>query len=109
MSADERRKHTRYPSQLRCWLRGPARQVYVRLRDISRGGLGLRAPTTFPRGEVAEVLVEDPRRGVALRARGEVVWTHPDPDHPDHTGTGIRFLEVTEGLELLPAGEASEA
>jgi Tfp pilus assembly protein PilZ len=101
VSADERRKHPRFPSQLHCWLRGPARQVYVRLRDLSLGGVALRAPTTFVRGDQAEVVVEDPHRGINLRARGEVVWTHPDPEHPEHTGTGVRFVQILAGAELL--------
>jgi hypothetical protein len=108
VSADERRKYPRFPSHLRCWLKGQARQAYVRLRDISRGGLGLRAPTTFPRGEVAEVIIENPGRGLKLRGRCEVVWNHPDPDHPEHTGTGLRFVAIEAGAELLPEEEPRE-
>ena len=102
MSDDERRQHPRIGSSLRCWLRGESRTVYAMLRDLSHGGLCLRAPTTFQPGEVAEVLLEDPHHTRRLRARAEVAWSHPDPHNPDHAGTGLRFIEVVEGLELLP-------
>jgi hypothetical protein len=108
VSADERRVYPRFPSRLRCWLSGHARLVHVGLRDLSRGGLGLKAPTTFSAGELAEVIVEDPARRLNLRARCEVVWSHPDKDNPDHTGTGVRFVEILEGPHLLPSADASE-
>jgi hypothetical protein len=102
VSDDDRRQFPRTGSSLRCWLRGGSRTVYATLRDLSHGGLGLRAPTTFQAGELAEVLLEDPHHSHSLRARAEVAWSHPDPQNPDHSGTGVRFLEVVEGLELLP-------
>ena len=89
-------------SSLRCWLRGESRTVYATIRDLSHGGLGLRAPTTFRPGDAAEVLIEDPHHARSLRARAEVAWSHPDPQNPEHSGTGVRFLEVVEGQELLP-------
>jgi hypothetical protein len=100
--SDERRQHQRVGSSLRCWLRGQERTVYASLRDLSPGGLGLKAPTTFQPGDVAEVLLEDPHHSRSLRARVEVAWSHPDPQNPEHAGTGVRFIEVVEGLELLP-------
>jgi len=102
VSGDERRRHPRYGSSLRCWIRGGARTVYATLRDLSHGGLGIRAPTTFQRGDVAEVLLEDPHHSRSMRARAEVAWSHPDPENPEHAGTGVRFVEVVEGDELLP-------
>jgi Tfp pilus assembly protein PilZ len=102
VSADDRRRDTRYPSTLRCWIRGEARTVFVTLRDLSAGGLGIRAPTTFRRGDRAEVLLQDPHHVHTLRASGEIAWSHPDPDHPEHAGTGLRFVEILEGRELLP-------
>ena len=102
MSGDERRRHPRYGSSLRCWIRGEARTVYATIRDLSQGGLGLRAPTTFLRGDVAEVLLEDPHHSRSLRAHAEIAWSHPDPQNPEHSGTGVRFVEVVDGAELLP-------
>jgi c-di-GMP-binding flagellar brake protein YcgR len=102
VSDDERRRFRRVGSSLRCWIRGGSRTVYVTLRDISHGGLGIRAPTTFQRGDAAEVLLEDAHHARSLRARAEVAWSHPDTDNPEHAGTGVRFLEVIEGQELLP-------
>ena len=106
MRPDERRRYRRFPSGLKCWLTCEARLVYVRLRDLSRGGLGLRAPTNFAAGDAAEAIVEDPARQQSLRARCEIVWSHPDEDHPDHTGTGVRFVEILDGTDVLPSAEA---
>jgi hypothetical protein len=102
VTGDERRRFRRVGSGLRCWLRGQSRTVYVRLRDLSHGGIGICAPTTFQRGDAAEVLVEDAHHARSLRAHAEVAWSHPDTDNPGHSGTGVRFLEVIEGRELLP-------
>lgn len=104
MSSDERRRYPRYGSSLRCWIRGESRTVYAVLRDLSHGGLGLRAPTLFRPGDTAEVLLEDAHHSRSLRARAEVAWSHPDPQNPAHSGTGVRFVEVIEGHELLPGG-----
>ena len=72
------------------------------LRDLGHGGIGLSAPTTFRRGDAAEVLLQDPHHVRSLRARVEIAWSHPDPSNPGHAGTGARFLEVLDGHELLP-------
>jgi hypothetical protein len=102
VTGDERRRFRRFGSCLRCWIRGEARTVYVTLRDLSHGGVGIHAPTTFQRGEAAEVLLQDPHHSRTIRARAEVAWSHPDPENPEHAGTGVRFVEVLEGMELLP-------
>jgi hypothetical protein len=100
--ADERRRFRRFGSFLRCWIRGHGRSVCMTVRDVSRGGVGIRAPTTFCRGDTAEVLLEAPHHSRSLRARVEVAWSHPDQENPEHAGTGVRFVEVLEGEELLP-------
>jgi c-di-GMP-binding flagellar brake protein YcgR len=105
VTEDERRRFRRIGSHLRCWIRGESRTVYVTLRDLSPGGAGISAPTTFHRGEAAEVLLQDPHHSRSLRARAEVAWSHPDSENPAHAGTGVRFLEVLEGQELLPGPE----
>jgi Tfp pilus assembly protein PilZ len=96
------RKFERFPTNLRCWLRARGRTVYVRLRDISRGGVGLRTSTNFSRGDHAELVLEQTRPPATMHARAEVVWSHPDPENPDHAGTGLRFVEIVEGESLLP-------
>jgi Tfp pilus assembly protein PilZ len=102
VNADERRQYTRFPSVLRCWLQSRHRKVYARLRDISRGGVGLRAPSTFASGEIAEVVLENPRSGRVLRIRAVIVWSHPDGNNPDHAGMGVKFDVPVEDADFTP-------
>src|SRR6185503_4778623 len=97
----ELRRHPRLELPVRCWIVDSAHTVYLRIHDLSRGGLSVRAPMPFlPRGPV-ELTLELPGGGL-VRARGEVVWVEP-LDAPARGGPrmGARFLEFLEGEEEL--------
>ena len=101
--AREKRRHPRVEMALRCWILDERHTVYLRVHDLSRGGLSVRAPVPFaPSGRV-EVGLELPG-GQRVRARGEVVWVR---DREDPTSAargarmGARFLEFLEGEEAL--------
>jgi len=92
---------------MRCWLGDERHTVYLRLHDLSRGGLSVRAPVPFSPDDDLEVGLELPG-GTCLRARGQVVWVNdpePDSDGPsaqvDGPRMGARFLEFLEGEEEL--------
>src|SRR2546423_9470106 len=96
--AREQRRHPRFELAVRCWITDARHTLYLRVHDISRGGLSVRAPVPFaPSGRI-EVGLELPG-GRRVRARGEVVWVR------DATASGARmgarFLEFVEGEEEL--------
>ena len=100
----EKRRHRRVEVGVRCWLTNDRHTVYLRLHDLSRGGLSVRAHVPFsPAGRV-EVGLELPS-GVKVRARGEIVWVRAHA--PGATATapgplmGARFVEFTEGESEL--------
>jgi hypothetical protein len=94
----EQRKYPRYELAVRCWITDARHTLYLRVHDISRGGLSVRAPVPFgPSGKI-EVGLELPG-GRRVRARGEVVWVRSQ----SNTGPrmGAKFLEFVEGEEEL--------
>jgi len=94
----EQRRHPRFELAVRCWITDARHTLYLRVHDISRGGLSVRAPVPFRSHGPVEVRLELPG-GVRVRARGEVVWVK------SQTGSGARmgakFLEFVEGEEDL--------
>ena len=100
----EKRRHRRVELGVRCWLTNDRHTVYLRLHDLSMGGLSVRAPVPFaPSGRV-EVGLELPG-GRKVRAHGEIVWVKRRA--PDATAAGLgplmgaRFVEFTEGESEL--------
>ncbi len=97
---NEMRRHPRVELPARCWILDGAHTVYLRVHDVSCGGLSVRAPVPFDaKGEV-EVRLELPGGGV-VRARGLVVWTKPEGGESSGPRMGARFLEFLEGEEAL--------
>ena len=69
----EQRRHPRFELAVRCWITDSRHTLYLRVHDISKGGLSVRAPVPFaPTGKI-EVGLELPG-GRRVRAHGEVVW-----------------------------------
>lgn len=100
--SQEQRRHPRYDLAIRGWLTDAHHTVYLRLHDLSRGGLSVGAPVPFaPSGHI-EVGLELPG-GQRVRARGEVVWVRgiDDPAAGSGPRMGARFLEFLEGEEAL--------
>ncbi len=94
----EQRKHPRFELVLRCWITDARHTLYLRVHDISRGGLSVRAPVPFvPSGKI-EVGLELPGGG-RVRARGEVVWVRPSTASGPRMGA--KFLEFVEGEDDL--------
>ena len=96
----EQRRHPRFELSVRCWITNARHTLYLRVHDISRGGLSVRAPVPFePSGQI-EVGLELPG-GVRVRARGEVVWVRSSTATESGPRMGARFLEFVEGEEEL--------
>lgn len=97
----EKRRHPRLELAVRCWITDQRHTVYLRVHDISRGGLSVRAAVPFaPAGQI-EVGLELPG-GRRVRMRGEVVWVRGPADDGAPGGgprMGARFLEFVEGEE----------
>ena len=96
----EMRRHPRLELPARCWIPDGDHTVYLRVHDISCGGLSVRAPVPFSaKGEV-EFRLELPGGG-RVRARGQVVWTRPEGSEISGPRMGARFLDFLEGEEEL--------
>jgi hypothetical protein len=96
----EQRRHPRHELAVRCWITDARHTLYLRIHDISRGGLSVRAPVPFePNGQI-EVGLELPG-GMRVRARGEVVWVRSSSATESGPRMGARFLEFVEGEEDL--------
>jgi hypothetical protein len=98
----ELRRHPRLELPVRCWIVDEKHTVYLRLHDLSRGGLSVRAPMSFTPHHLVDLTLELPG-GQTVRARGEVVWVKPDAPPAAGSGPkmGARFLEFLEGEEDL--------
>ena len=96
----EQRRHPRFELAVRCWITDERHTLYLRVHDISKGGLSVRAPVPFaPAGKI-EVGLELPG-GRRVRARGEVVWVRSSTATESGPRMGARFLEFVEGEEDL--------
>ena len=96
----EQRRHPRLELAVRCWITDARHTLYLRVHDISRGGLSVRAPVPFaPSGQI-EVGLELPG-GRRVRARGEVVWVRSSSATESGPRMGAKFLEFVEGEEDL--------
>jgi hypothetical protein len=96
----EQRRHPRFELAVRCWITDTRHTLYLRVHDISRGGLSVRAPVPFaPSGQI-EVGLELPG-GRRVRARGEVVWVRSSSATESGPRMGAKFLEFVEGEEDL--------
>jgi len=101
-SYTEARRHPRVELPARCWIEDGEHTLYLRLHDLSRGGLSVRAPVPFAAARRLTLRLELPSGG-ELRAIAEVVWVRgtPPADQPSCARMGARFLEFLEGEEAL--------
>jgi hypothetical protein len=96
----EQRRHPRFELAVRCWITDSRHTLYLRVHDISKGGLSVRAPVPFAPSGLIEVGLELPG-GRRVRARGEVVWVRSSTATESGPRMGARFLEFVEGEEDL--------
>jgi PilZ domain-containing protein len=96
----EQRRHPRFELAVRCWITDSRHTLYLRVHDISRGGLSVRAPVPFAPARVVELGLELPGGG-RVRARGEIVWVRSATATESGPRMGARFLEFVEGEEGL--------
>jgi len=98
------RRYPRLPLAARCWIADAAHTVYLRVHDVSRGGLSVRAMVPFTPHETVDLELELPGGG-RVRARAEIVWVRGSsddpPPRPEWPRMGARFLEFLEGEEAL--------
>jgi hypothetical protein len=96
----EKRRHPRQELAVRCWITDERHTVYLRVHNISRGGLSVRASVPFsPSGQI-DVGLELPG-GRRVRARGEVVWVRTVAPNDSGARMGARFVEFVEGEDEL--------
>ena len=96
----EKRRHPRFEMAVRCWITDARHTLYLRVHDISKGGLSVRAKVPFLAAGRIEVGLELPGGG-RVRARGEVVWVREETATESGARMGARFLEFVEGEEEL--------
>ena len=96
----EKRHDPRSALPARCWIVDGQHTVYLRVHDVSMGGLSVRAPVPFQAAGPVEIRLELPG-GQLVRIKGEVVWTRPDGGEVSGPRMGARFLEFLEGQEAL--------
>ena len=100
MNGEDKRRWPRVPLAARAWIEDGHHTMYVRVHDVSRGGLSVRAPVPFAAADAVEVRLELPG-GVVVRARGEIMWVKPEPGETSGPRMGARFLEFHDGEEAL--------
>ncbi len=94
-SGTQRRQHPRHLTTARCWISDSVHTAYLRMHDISLGGLSVGAPLPFAPNSEIEVRIELPF-GREVRARGCVVWRK-------EMRLGARFVEILAGQSELDA------
>ncbi len=97
--ARDLRKHPRVAVPARCWIGDGQRTVYMRVYDLSRGGLSVRAPVPFAPSDSVELRLELPG-GCLSHARGEIVWVRPSSGESG-ARMGARFVEWLAGEDDL--------
>jgi hypothetical protein len=97
-----RRRHPRVRVAARCWIGDGRRTVYMRIHDLSRGGLSVGAPVPFAPSDTVELRLELPG-GRTARARGEIVWVRGPRELGSDEGArmGARFVEWLAGEQEL--------
>ena len=71
---------------------GTRARVNVQLRNLSQGGIGIRAPYPLESGETVKVNFKLPDANCRVQAEGELAWSDQDGS------AGIRFLDVSPTL-----------
>jgi PilZ domain len=96
------RRHPRVRLAARCWIGDGRRTVYMRIHDVSRGGLSVGAPVPFAPSDEVELRLELPG-GRTARARGEIVWVRRprEPGGDESARMGARFVEWLAGEDEL--------
>jgi Tfp pilus assembly protein PilZ len=102
MSFAEKRRHRRVQLSIRCWMGDATHTIYLRVHDVSLGGLSVRAPVPFEPDRDLQLSIELPDRS-HVRARGKVVWVSPPTGLQSRPRMGARFVEFIEGEEALSA------
>jgi hypothetical protein len=99
--SEQRRRHPRLELAARCFLVDGEHTFYLRVHDVSAGGLSVRAPVPFRAARPIDVRLELPG-GATVRARCVIVWVRPEGgESPGAPRMGARFLEFVEGEEDL--------
>lgn len=101
---DDRRAHRRVGASLEVRFRevGADDLLYTHLHDISASGLFVHLEHPLPVGTHLSIEILLGWSTDPVRVHGEVVRSvEADPDHPGHTGIGVRLLEGTDDLRRV--------
>ena len=85
------RRFTREDLELRARLRGRGHTDPVRIEDLTPAGLTCRNAPYFERGDIIELVVNDPECALSYRFKAEVTWTREDVARDDFT-LGAQFV-----------------
>ncbi len=97
----EQRRHPRRSLPVRCWIAQGDHTVYLRLHDVSLGGLSVRAPVPFSAGAELALELELPS-GRRVLARACVVWSrHAEASGPRMGASFTEFLSGQDDLQRL--------
>lgn len=80
----DRRRHPRLPSHVRVWVACPSRTIFSRVHDLSSGGVGLKVPSGFERGDEVKLTIRN--NGDEIERAGVIAWVEPH-------GFGLRFAD----------------
>ncbi|MFZ5471906.1 MAG: TIGR02266 family protein [Myxococcota bacterium] len=95
----ENRRHKRVLSRLRCWCEGQNVTLFVRIGDLSEGGLFLRTSTPLERGTKA-LLRFQVGEAAEVETRATVMWARGDGEEQP-PGMGLQFEELAPGTREL--------
>ena len=79
----ERRRHPRLPSRVRVWVSSQSRTIFSRVHDMSLGGVGLRVPSGFARGDAVKLTIRS--ESDEIERSGVIAWV-------EARGFGVSFV-----------------
>ena len=102
----ERRRYKRVHINGKCWLEKIDHQkitIFCEIANISEGGVFLKAPTFFSKGDKVNLKMKLPTHNRYFNATGEIVWCQRGLKLKElQIGMGIAFKEIEqEALQAI--------
>jgi Tfp pilus assembly protein PilZ len=93
----ERRTDVRMPVSGRCWCEGPEAAQYLKVGDVSTGGIFIDTHFPLSVGETVTVRWDIPGADGEHKALMQVVWkSNGNGDRSRQPGMGLKFLEICD-------------